>query len=279
MSELASINYEPLKKMDHTTAQAFKNSLRGRSSMIAIVLVLLTVAITIIFKTFAALIVGVVLYGSYIGSLINKYKASIWSEFAIANGWVIDSKTSVFDLVPPSLNYGHSQKFSPVLLAQLGSINSDLFTYQCTTGSGKYEQIHSFTVARLALVKVLPHIMLLSKSTHSDVQEKIDHDKELKLEGDFSKYFKLLIESGQEIDVLQILTPDVMQALISYNQSEDIEINGNNLYLISRNDQRDYKDMPALIKSVAELGGQITQNISLSSVATVTPTSTAIWKL
>jgi hypothetical protein len=276
MSDPASINYEPLKKMDHTTSEALKNSLKGQGIFVTIVLILLIVGITIVFKSANALIVGIILYASYIGSLIRKYKSSIWSEFASTNGWLIDSSTSIFDLVPPSLNYGHSQKFSSILQAQLGSAKADLFTYGCTTGSGKYEQVHNFTVARVGLTKDLSHIILFSKSAHSDVRETIAQDRELKLEGNFGKYFKLLIESGQEISALQILTPDVMQALISYNQSEDVEINANNLYFVSRNDKRDYKDMPVFIQSVIGLSAQIVQNINLSAVPPATPKPVAI---
>jgi hypothetical protein len=216
---------------------------------------------------------NILLYGffgwlAYILVLINRYKNQIWQEFGRVNGWPVEPKVFEPDSLPPSLNYGHSFIFSPVLKAQLETVAADLFTFKCTTGEGKYSQDHFFTVATVALPAALPHLMLLSRSSHPDAHENIDNHTQLQLEGDFGKYFKLIVQSGQQIDVLRVLTPDVMQALIQYNQTEDIEINASRLYLILKNDKRDYKNLPPFLQSIVGLSSQITENIKLSTVAT-----------
>ena len=92
-----------------------------------------------------------------------------------------------------------------------------------------------------------------------------DHET-LQLEGDFQDYFSLQIEKGQEIDALEILTPDVMQALVSYNQREDIEILGDGLYFIATGDDRTPESVQKLVGSTVELSGQILEQIHQTTV-------------
>jgi len=264
MSDIKNINYEPLRQMGTARRRALKTSLHGWRLPVYVLTLIASLALSAKTANLWPTIIVVVFYCGHVSALVNKYKDSAWQEFAMANGWQVDSKTSIFTLLPPSINYGHSQRFGTVLLAQLGDVMCSLFTYSCKTGSGKNEATHNFTVARVALREQLPHIVLNSKSARADIEETIEHDEKLKLEGDFNKYFNLLIEKGQQINALEILTPDVMQILVSYNTNEDIEINGDSLYFISRNDKRDYKDMPSLINSIMHLTHEINENISLS---------------
>src|SRR6185437_9460619 len=161
-----------------------------------------------------------VLWIIIIGFGVKAYRNTIWEEFAKANNWPLDTTTPQQALIPMSWQYGHSQHFSPVIQSQLGITNADLFTYDCTTGGGKSQQIHSFTVARVPLAVSLPHMLLLSKKAHADVREDLSNHEKLQLEGDFNNYFTLQIEKGEEVDALAIISPDVMQTLITYDDAE-----------------------------------------------------------
>lgn len=264
MTDIAAINYEPLKDMSTASRRALRASVKGWRLPLYILAFMLSFFLTVkAANAWPVFIVGFV-YLSHLNVLVNRYKDGAWREFAQANGWSADKATSVIDLVPPSIKYGHSERTGTVVLVQLGTVDASLFTYDCRTGSGKYEQTHNFTIARVELSEELPHMILNSKSAHADIQETIKDDQKISLEGDFNKYFSLLIEQGQQINALEIITPDVMQTLISFNTNEDIEINGHNLYFILNNDKRDYKDMPGLVNSVIRLSKEIMENINLS---------------
>lgn len=278
MSDPNTINYQPLEAMDSVWSQAFKSSFQGWD----LAIVLLAAAIIIIFLLLGIGMVVIylpIIYLAFLSYRVGKYKNSIWQAFATANGWPLDSATSQAMLIPPSMQFGHSPSFSPVIQAELGPVACDLFTYKCVTGYGKQQQTHTFTVGRLAIAKALPHLLLLSKKAGSDLHRDMQASQSLQLEGNFGDYFKLQIEKGQEVDALTILTPDVMRTLIDYDQAEDIEILGNVLYFITNKDKRSYKDVKGLIRSIVELSAQIVQNISLETVPgqvsnTVTPPAT-----
>ncbi|HEY5442736.1 MAG TPA: hypothetical protein VIJ68_04315 [Candidatus Saccharimonadales bacterium] len=264
MSDLANIDYQPLQAMKGAYVTVLKNgglplAVLGICVVIAGVLIVNGAFILTIYPFFICFI--------YLGFQVKKFKNSVWQNFAIANGWALDQTTSPAELVPPSVQFGRDPHYSPVIQAQLGNIASDLLLYDCTTGSGKSSDTHYFTVARVRLPKVLPHLLLSSKKSRAYIQKDLLDSQTLELEGDFNDYFKLQIEKGQQVDALTVLTPDVMQVLVNYNKSEDIEILGWNLYFILNGDKRAAEDVQSLIQSVVELTEQIVQNINLASVS------------
>ena len=270
MSDPNTVNYQPLTAMQGAWKKVFEASLHGLGLAAFIALIVITVG-SIVIRVGDIIIYAVVLYFAFLSYRVNVYKNNVWQAFATANGWPLNTTTSVLELIPPSMQFGHSEKFSPIINATLGAMNSDLFTYSCVTGSGRYQQTHNFTVGRMVLPKNLPHILLLSKKSKADVQRDLANSQDLQLEGNFGDYFKLQIESGQQIDVLTVLTPDVMQTLVSYNTAEDIEILGDDLYFIMNGDKRDYADVESLVRSVVELSQQIILNIGLANILPPAP--------
>ena len=259
MTDIAAINYQPLDAMKNSWWHTVKSSFKGKGLIVAILVIAASIALLFLGGVGIYLFVG---YALYIGWQVQKYQDQIWRSFAAANGWTVDIGVPDLTLISPSLNDGHSQKLSPVIQASVNSLSLNLFSYICTTGSGRYSQDHYFTVAMVTLPKSLPHMLLLSKKVRVDARANLDNHEKLQLEGDFGNYFELQIEKGQEINVLSIITPDVMQALVNNNQSEDVEIFNNYLYFILRNDKRDSVSVQALINSVNGLSDEIIQNIN-----------------
>ncbi len=260
MSNPDAIDYQPLLVMDGVWQIALKDTVKLWGPGIVGGFILVSLAASLFLASILAM-GAVFLYFIILSIRIKKLKNGVWKQFAAANGWTIDVETPPEVVVPPSLQFGHSRELSPVIQAQIGDMICDLLTYCCVTGSGKSQQTHNFTIACTSLPRPLPHMLLMSKKSRADVRRDLLDGENLKLEGDFDDYFGLQIEKGQEVDVLTIITPDVMQALVDYGQTEDIEVLGNNVYFITNKDQRDYRDMQALIRSVVELGQQIIQNI------------------
>jgi hypothetical protein len=96
----------------------------------------------------------------------------------------------------------------------------------------------------------------------------VNHET-LSLEGDFNDYFTLQIEKGQEVNVLEILTPDVMQTLVNLSQKEDVEIMVDGLYFIQSGDARTPEATRKLVQSVAGLSGQILEQIAQTTAPIV----------
>jgi hypothetical protein len=258
-----AIDYSPLDKMHHSGWHVFKTAFKGFS--LPVLLIVTAISIGLVFTPADQLsIIIIIIYGILMAAKINSYKNEIWQEFAAINGWTTAKKISSPDLLPPSTNYGHNQSYGVVVNSRFGSINCDIYTYDTTTGEGKHQTTHYFTIACVLLPEKVPHIILNSKKDKADIHTKFPNYEPLKLEGNFNDYFNLLLPKGQEVDVLALITPDVMQTLINSNSDEDIETNDQWLYFILRSDKRDTESVKRLIKSVEALSAQITQNINLS---------------
>jgi len=192
---------------------------------------------------------------------VNKIKNSAWIAFAVSNGWSFDEDTPLATIVPPSLQFGYNQFFSPVIQVQLSEIVFDLLGYSTYTGSGRHQQDHSYTIGTVSLPRAFPHILLRSKKVTVMHERDFVNAEELRLEGDFEDYFSLQVEKGQEVAALEVLTPDIMQKLLDSNTAEDIEIVGSNVYFILNHDRRDYRDISVFMDSIFNLSTQLLKSL------------------
>lgn len=258
------INYEPLDSMNNAWGAVMRTALHGYAWQLAVLLTLGGIGLAFVVKDARAIIVPDALFFGYIGKLVSTYKNNVWERFASANGWGLDIETSQAAIIPPSMQFGHSPHFSPVIQAQIGTLTTDLFSYNCTVGYGRNSTTYYFTVALIKGPRPSPHIVLRSTRGGDTIRNDLVNMEKLKLEGDFNNSFTLEIEKGQEIDALAVLTPDVMQTLVSYNTNEDIEMLDDNIYFIVNGDHRDSFDVRQLVQSVLELSGQIYENARLA---------------
>lgn len=265
MTEIKAINYKPLKDMERSTSKAIKTvfsdwrliSLGAYSG--ASLLAWLALG------RYEFMIILPVLMCVAVAYYAQNIKNNAWIMFAIVNNWDFDTRSDLSIVIPPSLQVGHSQTLSPIIQANIGGTVCDLVSYTYSIGEKESAETFNFTIATTSLPLQMPHILLLSKKSSSGIQRKMPDGQELKLEGDFGKYFDLQIESGQQVNVLKLITPDVMRVLVDYGHAEDIEIIGYNAYFITKSDIRNFRDMPGLLNSVNALVGQLTENHALAS--------------
>lgn len=269
MTDLKEINYLPLSDSAHSWAHVWKTSFHGKSGGVLLLILVLGFGLSAGLKSgllFDITIAAIVVFLGYLIVQVSAYKSQLWIQFAIVNGWMIDTNTPLSVLLAPSLMFGYDPQFSPVIQVQISDLAFDLYTYNCTVGEGKSSTTYSFTVAMTSLPKAMPHMLLRAKKSLAHEQDDMTKTIRLKLEGDFNDYFTLNIEKGQEIDALTVITPDVMQALVSYGQAEDVEILGNNLYFMVSGDTRsNVPKIEQLVLSVAELSSQLKENARLST--------------
>jgi hypothetical protein len=133
---------------------------------------------------------------------------------------------------PPSepimFNIGHTRLQSETIIFHDGAT---LAKYQYTTGSGKNQQTHQFNFMQIKLPRAVPHLFINSKKNAVNPDTFEYQVQKIKLEGDFTKHFDVLAPPNYHVDTLQILTPDVMAALIDYGQNYDFELIGDSLYI------------------------------------------------
>jgi len=264
MNGADDINYQPLEVDTHAFKTVWRAYRVGDIAIIAITVPLVLAGLVHPAGLLPLTQVGFCLFVFwviYLSLKINAFKNGAWEAFALANGWPIDSVEDPETLIPLSIQFGYEPNLSPVITAQLGDIPADLYVLSVWVGEGRERRQYFETVARVDLPKVLPHMVLRAKKDSAYLQQDLaDHEK-LELEGDFGDYFTLEIEKGQEVDALAILTPDVMQTLVTYSQKEDIEIAGACLYFIINGDERRPDVIKQVTQSVTQLSGKIVEHI------------------
>lgn len=89
------------------------------------------------------------------------------------------------------------------------------------------------TFLRFKLPVSLPHMVLRSRRSETNVLDGVGDSVKLKLEGQFGDMFDLYVPKGYERDALYVFTPDVMARFIDATPNFDCEIIGDELYFYS----------------------------------------------
>jgi hypothetical protein len=274
MTDPHNINYQPLNDMHSAYRKAAIQVMRSPFALFILLLNVITIA-TVLFSVVpvnVALIFFPAMYIYYVvfmtTSKAHQLKNMAWQNFGVTNGWDVNNVTNTNELVPPSLLQGLNNQFaSPILQVQLNSLQFNLFAFECIySASYRRQSGDYYTVAMVPLEHDMPHILLRSKQLKTQLQRDMVNAQSLKLEGDFNAYFNLQLESGSQIDVLSIVTPDVMSTLIDNNQKQEIEIFGSNLYFMMSKQKQGMEDTKQLIHSVVALSTQLKENIHAASM-------------
>lgn len=100
---------------------------------------------------------------------------------------------------------------------------------------------------------VLEDVHIVLDNMHNNTRRSnLDKGKlpkqQIELEGDFSKYFKLYCNEGQQVIALQIVAPDIMAYLIDNLLSADIEITDSQVAIIVRGGAKTLGQLKASIE-------------------------------
>lgn len=192
----------------------------------------------------------------------KKERDKQWIKFAEKNNWKIMDSISGMKLVPPSLDgVGEYIESSLVIEIELNGQEWHLFTYTTKDSSSKYAKLNYMTILHKKLSKNLPYIALNSNKNDGGIERVPYGCKQISLEGNFDKYFKLYIQKDSQIDVLSIITPDIMKTLIDKNLMQDIEIIDDNMFLIHINGFSLPNDIKNVITAADELFSDLNHRI------------------
>ncbi|MDR1969807.1 MAG: hypothetical protein LBQ11_00455 [Candidatus Nomurabacteria bacterium] len=112
-----------------------------------------------------------------------------------------------------------------------GGILSFLFPHKITNLSDNGSRPHRFNFMEVKLPRAVLHLFINSKKNAVNPNTSNYKVQKLKLEGDFGECFEVLAPPDYHIDALQILTPNVMAAMMDYGQKYDFELIDDNLYI------------------------------------------------
>jgi len=186
-------------------------------------------------------------------------------KFALDNNLHYIAEKAPATRAPIMFDIGHSKIQSDILIFPNQSFCA---RYSYTVGSGKNQSTYHLFFMRVKLSRKVPHLILNGKKNGVKLSPAGHHVQELKLEGDFGKYFRLFIPPNYHIDALQIFTPDVMQTLIDIGQQLDIELVGDELYVyqsLSNNPYKSSNDMRNFLATVSLIAAQFDKQVKTYS--------------
>lgn len=99
------------------------------------------------------------------------------------------------------------------------------------------------------LMSNLPSFVVDAKYNHIIIPKKFKEFQTLNLEGDFTNYFTVYIPKGSQVDVLSVLSPDVMEALKAFRHNTDVIIAGKKIWLLGNVTARKDVDLQQLFNS------------------------------
>ena len=177
------------------------------------------------------------------GTIKSRVQQEFMQQFAAANSFTYSAKGDMGGLDGVQFKIGYSKSVNNVVSGNFENCPISLFDYKYTVGAGKSSTTYSCTIFKLQFDTRMPD-MLLRNNRH-DFGELFPGKINLKLEGDFNKYFTLSVPAGFEVEALEVFTPDVMAELIEKAQSFSLEIIDDHMFICAYQTIASKKDLYA----------------------------------
>ncbi|MBP7018516.1 hypothetical protein KBB17_03375 [Candidatus Saccharibacteria bacterium] len=207
----------------------------------------------------------------FAGLLYKAYRKKHQQSDALRNFAASNNMSFVAESLTIDDNQKHGLVFQLGYAKQIVNSASGIFNqfqtwiyqYNFTTGTRKHAVVHEHTVCEVKIGNVLPHVFIDSVQTghgvSPDVSEVIQKSNRVAISGDFEDYFTLYTQTGLELEVLTIFTPDVFETIKDYLQNFDIEFVGDTIYFYKfgvSTDETDYSNM-------LEVAGYLVERLKL----------------
>ncbi len=191
----------------------------------------------------------------YFLGLLAANKSRVWKKFASDNGWA-KSRIETEDIPPGLRGFGANAKIWAEVSGSVGSYSFKLFENESIFGGDASKKRYS-TVLKVQLSNFYPHILLDSLYNKGGAVMVNKKSEEIQLEGDFHENYLLYVEPEYRIDALSLITPDIMQTMMSASKFYDVEIFGNSLYIYDEGDKRSKKHIKDLFYALTVLTDDI----------------------
>jgi uncharacterized membrane protein len=188
------------------------------------------------FSELAGLALSVVALFRYM-SVKTKYRERIFDKLIADNQWTQDREYELDKVASTLLGAGVSYEEGFGFSGKLGVRTFSCLVFQYIAPDS---QVRRYICLSFKLPKAFPMIVIDNRlNDHkfrrhgSDLPDQIPNSVELKLEGDFNKYYQVSTTKGREQETLEVLSPDFMADLMGHATDKvDVEISDKKLFLI-----------------------------------------------
>ncbi len=125
-----------------------------------------------------------------------------------------------------------SGKLFNIVSGTILGLPSELFNYTYKSGSGKATVTHEVTALQVTFKGLVPNFAVIEKKeTIDSILRPGPGQYTHELEGDFFKFYKLYVTDNFEIEILEILTPEIMAFMIDEGKHLSFEFIENQLFI------------------------------------------------
>lgn len=169
--------------------------------------------------------------------LVIFYPNNLLRSFAKDNHYsylkqgFVDNQTGlIFDI-------GYAPEFDDIVYGMYRNWVFFLFLYSYSIGYEENSKRYSRTVLSIDFLSPLPSFVLRKHHLLQILEEEgeslraNDYTEKIHLEGDFDDYFQVFIKAETQLDVLTILTPDVMEIVMTLDKYEIEMTSDGKLYI------------------------------------------------
>lgn len=182
------------------------------------------------------------------GYYYRKYHAEFMHNFAIANNLAYQAEGQTAGRYGKLFIHPREGRLFNIVAGTILGLPAELFNYEYKSGTGKYSVTHSITGLQITFKGLVPQFSVIEKRETIDSilrprPGQYAHD----LEGDFFKYYKLYVTDNQEIEILEILTPEIMAFMIDKSKHFSFEFVENQLFIYQNHYIANSKDLTAFV--------------------------------
>lgn len=244
MKEIQYQSFRNVKSADFN----FKGLIRRKISLALSAWIVLIIICVILSKGLVLLIVSPLLFIYFLGR--KNTDEQRLRAFADDNDFVYQVGFNP-ELMPKIVKL-KQEVFNPdfVVTGQISAGRFDLYKLTYLLKKTDYGNIKSsHWVIHFRFNGSLPNFYIDARYNDLLIIQKMKGYTKLNLEGDFSEYYDLYCEKGAHIDVLSVISPDVMDALKEFWSYVDVVVSGDECWLIGTANRKIEDDIRTLFEA------------------------------
>ncbi len=162
----------------------------------------------------------------------HKMQRAFMQQFASRNGFQFEANGESKHRTGKLFAHKYVNDTTNVVRGSYLGHPFELFNYHYKVGEGKHATNYNATVLQYTFAGLVPQFSLTERMDGLSVIHRMAlGQRVLELEGDLHKYFVVYVKELHEIEMLEVLTPEIMAFLIDHGCKLSFEFVGRNLFI------------------------------------------------
>ncbi len=224
----------------------------------------------------AMIMLPLIVFGAWFYRLRQQFEAAFLEHFAQANGYSFSKNGDVDETYGTIFRLNGSHGVSDIITGSYHGNSLRLFLHSLTVGYGRNRRTYQNTVMELDLHGQLPNLLMVSRHAGygPNLVGAFGTKNAISLEGNFNRNFELYAPKGNELEALEIFSPDTMALMEDESKGYRVEFSANRIYIYANgyvSKSADLKQIFTLAKQLIDKIGPLAARLKNDSAIVLTP--------